>query len=153
MSNDGITVYHNHFDTHTVIDEYLFSSFSSAIIAFSKELEDNLYSIRMQRQELYFREHKNLIFVISVDKGYGRRKIRKIISKLRNSENLKSIIEASKLNVELDISVSFDKELRELFGLPPLDNSKLIPKDVEKEKNVVEEKLLEVLKELDDLSI
>lgn len=58
----GLTVYHRSYVSE-VLDEVLFSGFSAAMIAFSKELGTQLYCIQMEGVNYYFKTKENFIFV------------------------------------------------------------------------------------------
>jgi len=58
----GLTIYHR-FYVSEVLDEVLFSGFSAAMIAFSKELGTQLFCIQMEGVNYYFKTKEDFIFV------------------------------------------------------------------------------------------
>ena len=64
ISSDGITLYHKSY-VKNELDDVLFSALTGAIIAFTKELGDELFSIIMKKQMIYFKslgEYNIVIF-------------------------------------------------------------------------------------------
>ena len=61
----GVTVYHSSY-VSDVLDEVLFSGFSAAMIAFSKELGTQLYCIKMEGVDYYFKTKGDFIFVVGM---------------------------------------------------------------------------------------
>ncbi|MBY9000467.1 MAG: hypothetical protein KGD64_06100 [Candidatus Heimdallarchaeota archaeon] len=61
----GVTVYHRSFVSE-VLDEVLFSGFSAAMIAFSRELGTQLYCIKMEGVDYYFKTRGDFIFVVGM---------------------------------------------------------------------------------------
>ena len=61
----GVTVYHRSYVSE-VLDEVLFSGFSAAMIAFSKELGTQLYCIKMEGVDYYFKTRGDFIFVVGM---------------------------------------------------------------------------------------
>ena len=61
----GVTVYHRSYVSE-VLDEVLFSGFSAAMIAFSKELGAQLYCIKMEGVDYYFKTRGDFIFVVGM---------------------------------------------------------------------------------------
>ncbi|MFV2016224.1 MAG: hypothetical protein ACC656_12395, partial [Candidatus Heimdallarchaeota archaeon] len=55
ISHEGTTIYHYPF-VKDQIDIHLFSGFSSAILSITQELEDELISINMEKQRIYFKK-------------------------------------------------------------------------------------------------
>ncbi len=61
----GLAVFHRSFITE-VMDELLFSGFSAAMIAFSRELGSELYCIQMEGVNYYFRTKEDFILVVGM---------------------------------------------------------------------------------------
>ena len=61
----GVTVYHRSYVSE-VLDEVLFSGFSAAMIAFSRELGSKLNSIRMEGVNYFFQTRGDFIFVVGM---------------------------------------------------------------------------------------
>jgi len=61
----GVTVYHKSY-VNEVLDEVLFSGFSAAMIAFSRELGTQLYCIKMEGVDYYFKTRGDFIFVVGM---------------------------------------------------------------------------------------
>ena len=61
----GVTVYHRSYVSE-VLDEVLFSGFSAAMIAFSRELGAQLYCIKMEGVDYYFKTRGDFIFVVGM---------------------------------------------------------------------------------------
>ncbi|MCG3226923.1 MAG: hypothetical protein H7645_08385 [Candidatus Heimdallarchaeota archaeon] len=61
----GLTVFHRSFVSE-VLDEVLFSGFSAAMIAFSRELGSRLFSIRMEGVNYFFQTKGDFIFVVGM---------------------------------------------------------------------------------------
>ena len=61
----GLTVFHRSYVSE-VLDEVLFSGFSAAMIAFSRELGSRLYSIRMEGVNYFFQTKGDFIFVVGM---------------------------------------------------------------------------------------
>ncbi|MHA1552432.1 MAG: hypothetical protein ACTSUP_00275 [Candidatus Heimdallarchaeaceae archaeon] len=61
----GVTVYHRSYVSE-VLDEVLFSGFSAAMIAFSRELGTQLYCIKMEGVDYYFKTRGDFIFVVGM---------------------------------------------------------------------------------------
>ena len=62
MDLSGLAVFHRSYISE-VMDELLFSGFSAAMIAFSRELGSELYSIQMEGVNYYFRTKEDFILV------------------------------------------------------------------------------------------
>ena len=62
---NGVTVYHRSY-VGDVLDEVLFSGFSAAMIAFSKELGTELYCIKMEGVDYYYKTREDFIFVVGM---------------------------------------------------------------------------------------
>ncbi len=86
----GLTVFHRSFVSE-VLDEVLFSGFSAAMIAFSRELGSKLYSIRMEGVNYFFQTKGDFIFVVGmyprVHSNSAKRFLR-LINELINWEEL-----------------------------------------------------------------
>ncbi|MCG3257686.1 MAG: hypothetical protein KAU62_16400, partial [Candidatus Heimdallarchaeota archaeon] len=61
----GLAVFHRAY-INEVMDELLFSGFSAAMIAFSRELGSELYSIQMEDSNYYFRTKEDFILVVGM---------------------------------------------------------------------------------------
>ncbi len=61
----GLAVFHRAY-INEVLDELLFSGFSAAMIAFSRELGSELYSIQMEGINYYFRTKEDFILVVGM---------------------------------------------------------------------------------------
>ena len=61
----GLAVFHCSY-VNEMMDELLFSGFSAAMIAFSRELGSELYSIQMEGVNYYFRTRDDFIFVVGM---------------------------------------------------------------------------------------
>jgi hypothetical protein len=61
----GLAVFHRSY-VGEVMDELLFSGFSAAMIAFSRELGSELYSIQMEGVNYYFRTKEDFILVVGM---------------------------------------------------------------------------------------
>ncbi|OLS30145.1 MAG: hypothetical protein HeimAB125_20270 [Candidatus Heimdallarchaeota archaeon AB_125] len=61
----GLAVFHKSYVSE-VMDELLFSGFSAAMIAFSRELGSELYSIQMEGINYYFRTKEDFILVVGL---------------------------------------------------------------------------------------
>ncbi len=61
----GLAVFHRTYVSE-IMDELLFSGFSAAMIAFSRELGSELYSIQMEGVNYFFRTREDFIFVVGM---------------------------------------------------------------------------------------
>jgi len=61
----GLAVFHRSYISE-VMDELLFSGFSAAMIAFSRELGSELYSIQMEGANYFFRTKEDFILVVGM---------------------------------------------------------------------------------------
>ena len=61
----GLAVFHRSYVSE-IMDELLFSGFSAAMIAFSRELGSELYCIQMEGVNYYFRTREDFIFVVGM---------------------------------------------------------------------------------------
>ena len=61
----GLAVFHRSYVSESM-DELLFSGFSAAMIAFSRELGSELYSIQMEGVNYFFRTREDFIFVVGM---------------------------------------------------------------------------------------
>ena len=65
MDLSGLAVFHRSY-VNEIMDELLFSGFSAAMIAFSRELGSELYSIQMEGVNYFFRTKEDFIFVVGM---------------------------------------------------------------------------------------
>ena len=61
----GLAVFHRAY-VNEIMDELLFSGFSAAMIAFSRELGSELYSIQMEGVNYFFRTKDDFILVVGM---------------------------------------------------------------------------------------
>ena len=79
----GVTVYHRSYVSE-VLDEVLFSGFSAAMIAFSKELGTQLYCIKMEGVDYYFKTREDFIFVVGMYPRVRSSSARRILRLVEN---------------------------------------------------------------------
>lgn len=86
----GLAVFHRSF-VNEIMDELLFSGFSAAMIAFSRELGSELYCIQMEGVNYYFRTRDDFIFVVGMYprvRASSAKRFLRLIYKLVNWEEL-----------------------------------------------------------------
>jgi len=90
----GLAVFHRSYISE-IMDELLFSGFSAAMIAFSKELGSKLHSIRMEGVNYFFQTKEDFIFVVGmypkIHPNSAKRFLR-LIDELMNWEELKGYL-------------------------------------------------------------
>jgi len=79
----GVTTYHRSYVSE-VLDEVLFSGFSAAMIAFSKELGTQLYCIKMEGVDYYFKTREDFIFVVGMYPRVRASSARRILRLVEN---------------------------------------------------------------------
>ena len=86
----GLAVFHKSYVTE-IMDEMLFSGFSAAMIAFSRELGTELYSIQMEGVNYFFRTKDDFILVVGMHpriRSSSAKRFLKLIFELVNWEEL-----------------------------------------------------------------
>lgn len=115
IGSDGITIYHKSY-VQNDLDDVLFSALSGAIIAFSKELGDELFSIIMKKQMIYFQTLKENIVIFSLetndDMSPAELKIR-----LNKATKLETVQLICDMGITQQINTQLDGELIDLFGM------------------------------------
>ncbi|MCY3410230.1 MAG: hypothetical protein INQ03_01210 [Candidatus Heimdallarchaeota archaeon] len=116
ISNDGITIYHKSYVKDDGLDDVLFSALSGAIIAFSKELGDELNSIIMKKQMIYFKPLTDNIIIFSFDSNSGidQKELERKLNIAVQSNTIKTICS---LGISQAINKQLDMELIKLFDL------------------------------------
>ncbi len=79
----GIILYNRRFEKE-LMDEFLFSGFSAAIIAFSKELGTTLYMISMKDVNFFFKELGDFFIVIASDPAINNEDVKTLIETITN---------------------------------------------------------------------
>jgi hypothetical protein len=142
ITNDGITIFHKSF-VEEELDEYLFSGFSSAMIAFSKELGDELTAIKMGHQTIIYREIGEGTLILSLKNGFDEEIADTKMEVLATSEIVETIIEGSKIGILQNTNEELERELVALFDVP------VIPAYIIEEEQKEESDLfMEALEEL-----
>ena len=119
ISNDGITIFHRTF-LEDELDEYLFSGFSSAMIAFSRELGDELTQIQMEQQTIFYREaQEDGVLILSLTKGYELQDVMNRIDDLVSRNSINLLLAGSRLGIVQNENENFERDLFELFDINP----------------------------------
>lgn len=90
----GLAVFHRSYVSE-IMDELLFSGFSAAMIAFSRELGSELYSIQMEGVNYYFRTRDDFIFVVGmlpIVRSTSAKRFLRLIYELVNWEELEGYL-------------------------------------------------------------
>ncbi|MHA2502976.1 MAG: hypothetical protein ACXAE3_08905 [Candidatus Kariarchaeaceae archaeon] len=117
ISNDGITIFHRTF-VEDELDEYLFSGFSSAMIAFSKELGDELTRIRMDKQTIFFQEATEEGYLImSITTGYDMKEVNEKLRSLHQKDSLDLLLQGSRLGMVQNENENFERDLFDIFEI------------------------------------
>ena len=90
----GLAVYHRSYVSE-VLDEVLFSGFSAAMIAFSRELGTQLYCIQMEGINYYFQTNGDFIFVVGMYprvRSSSARRFLRLIHQLVNWEEMEGYL-------------------------------------------------------------
>ena len=133
ISPEGTTTYHYPF-VKDQIDVHLFSGFSSAILSIAQELGDELISINMEKQKIFFQRISDGVFVLSVDRKANYNYVRKRLRLLRQSEKIQFLLADLDIGTMISVSEELDEEILKIFDIkiptkiaPP---AKEISKDV-----------------------
>ncbi len=113
ISTDGITLYHRSYVSNE-LDDVLFSALSGAIIAFSKELGDELQSIIMRKQMIYFKNIGENIVIFSFTTNYDI-DFRKLEAKLDVVIKSKALQTVSDMGISQFSNKALDDELLTYF--------------------------------------
>ncbi|MHA2249622.1 MAG: hypothetical protein ACXAD7_04630 [Candidatus Kariarchaeaceae archaeon] len=144
ISHEGTTIYHYSFKKAEV-DVHLFSGFSAAILSITKELDDGLISINMEKQKIFFQNIDEGVFILSVERKANYNYVMKRLRMLKNSEVIKYLLQDLEIATMINVSEEMDDEIARIFELPKRPKTNLPPPEVTKEI------LLEVLEELNSL--
>ena len=118
VSDEGLTVYHHNFaGIAAPFDEILFSGFTSAMIAFTSEMGEELFSINMREQSLYFQKIDEGTIVLSLKPGLSKKKIDDIFQRIASSEMLQLMLRASKFGMTQVENEDLDNEIGDLIGI------------------------------------
>lgn len=79
----GIILYNRRFEKE-LMDEFLFSGFSAAIIAFAKELGTTLYMVSTKDVNFFFNEFGDFFIVVATEPIINNDDIRKLIETITN---------------------------------------------------------------------
>lgn len=115
IGSDGITIYHKSY-VQNDLDDVLFSALSGAIIAFSKELGDELFSIIMKKQMIYFQTLKDNIVIFSLETNDDISPADLKI-KLNKATKSKTVELICNMGITQQINTQLDEELIELFEM------------------------------------
>ncbi len=117
ISHEGTPIYHYPF-VKTQVDVHLFSGFSSAILSITHELDDELISINMEKQKIYFQKMVDGVFVLSVDRKANYNYVRKRLRLLKNSEIIKLLLADLDIGMMISVSEELDEEIEKIFDMP-----------------------------------
>lgn len=146
ITNDGLTLYHRSFIANDM-DDVLFSALSGAIISFSKEMGDELLSINMKKQNIYFTQLSEGILILSIAPNMEKEQVHEIINQLKKSKNLDLISKSVDTGFSSRIKQRFDMEIANLFNISKLPNRVL---DFD-EDDIAGEAFLMALEELEKI--
>lgn len=93
ITRDGISLYHKSYINDN-LDDVLFSALTGAIIAFTKELGDELHSINMKKQIISFVPYEDCIIILSFKSSINLEVIGKRVSELLRSPPLIMLCDA-----------------------------------------------------------
>ncbi len=141
LSQDGISLYHRAYSM-TEMDDVLFSALSGAIIAFTKELGDELYAIKMKRQTIIYKQYKQYIVIFSINSEYPEDEAELKIKQFMISPPL---IKFFQTGIPQQLNEELDKIIMEIFNAST-DISENTPID-----ELTGEVFLRALKQLDEL--
>ncbi|MHA2097649.1 MAG: hypothetical protein ACW99A_03105 [Candidatus Kariarchaeaceae archaeon] len=144
VSHEGTTIYHYPF-VKDQLDVHLFSGFSSAILSITQELDDELISINMQKQRIYFQKIVNGVFVLSVDRKANYNYVQKRLRLLKNSETIKFLLADLDIGTMISVSEELDEEIEKIFDMPI--RIKIQTPPIELSKDI----FLEALQELESI--
>ena len=117
ISNDGITIFHRTF-VEDELDEYLFSGFSSAMIAFSRELGDSLSMIKMSKQTIFYHEAtEDGFLILSFTKGYDIDEVQDKLYRLKERDSLNLLLAGSRIGLVQNENEKFERDLSEIFDV------------------------------------
>jgi predicted regulator of Ras-like GTPase activity (Roadblock/LC7/MglB family) len=144
ISHEGLTIYHYPF-IRDKVDVHLFSGFSSAILSITHELEDELISINMEKQKIFFQKIADGVFVLSVDRKANYNYVRKRLRLLKQSETIKFLLADLDIGTMISVSEELDEEIETIFDMPIRAKIKTPPMDISKDI------FLEALEELESI--
>lgn len=154
ISNIGITLYHKSYVTDS-LDDVLFSALSGAIIAFSKELGDELQSIIMKKQMIYFKTlgENIVIFSFNTDFNISFKDLEKKLNEAIKSKVIQSICD---MGISQHSNKTLDEELLQFFEVSDEYKKKMMEDQEEIEDNLSAEELtgdafLDALSKLDSI--
>ena len=117
ISHEGLTIYHYPF-VQDKVDVHLFSGFSSAILSITHELEDELISINMEKQKIFFQKIVDGVFILSVNRKANYNYVRKRLRLLKQSEKIKFLLADLDIGTMISVSEELDEEIEKIFDLP-----------------------------------
>ena len=93
ITRDGISLYHKTYINDN-LDDVLFSALTGAIIAFTKELGDELNSINMKKQIISFVPYGDCIVILSFNSSINESLIDERVKELLRSTPLRTLCDA-----------------------------------------------------------
>ena len=93
ITRDGISLYHKSYINDN-LDDVLFSALTGAIIAFTKELGDELHSINMKKQIISFVPYGDCIVILSFKSSINISIIDERVKELLASTPLRTLCDA-----------------------------------------------------------
>ncbi len=93
ITRDGISLYHKSY-LNDNLDDVLFSALTGAIIAFTKELGDELNSINMKKQIISFVPYGDCIVIFSFKSSINMSIIDERVKELLRSQPLRTLCDA-----------------------------------------------------------
>ena len=116
-----------------LIDVHLFSAFSSAILSITQELQDDLISINMEKQKIFFQKIVDGVFVLSVDRKANYNFVMKRLRLLRSSETIKLLLADLDIGTMINVSEVLDEEIERIFDMPIRAKIQAPPMEISKD--------------------
>jgi hypothetical protein len=108
-------------------------------------LEDELISINMEKQKIFFQKIADGVFVLSVDRKANYNYVRKRLRLLKQSETIKFLLADLDIGTMISVSEELDEEIETIFDMPIRAKIKTPPMDISKDI------FLEALEELESI--
>ena len=116
ISHEGTTIYHYPF-VKDELDINLFSAFSSAMLSITEELNDELISINMENQKIFYQKIVDGIFVLSVERKANYNYVLKRLRLLKKSVTIKALLSDLDIGTMIDVSEELDEEIERIFDV------------------------------------